>query len=384
MQMRVLHVITSLNVGGAERSLASVTRALNDGYEHAAILLGDLGPLGAQLREAGMNVLAMGMPSPLLAAKHTPHLVALLREFRPTILQGWMYHGNIAAYLIAMFYGRSIPVLWNVRHCLYEIRDEKRLTQLLIRAGRTLSARVCATIYNSALSRAQHESFGFRGRGHVIANGFDLNRWRPDAEQRSIVRAELGITDASAKVVGHFARFHPMKDHGTFLRAIGVLLSRMPQAHAVLAGANVTYDNETLSALIAPEHRSRVHLLGERSDLERLMRALDVFCLSSWSEAFPNVVGEAMASGVPCVATDVGDCCDIVGDTGVVVVPRCPSALAAALLDFLARCSSDISQLGAAARSRMAARFSLQAMALKYRCLYEAAAQADTASARCR
>lgn len=368
--IRVLHVITSLNVGGAERSLASVIHALRDGYAHAVVSLGELGRIGEQLRKDGVTVLPLrlGAHGSMLSA--IPRVSKLMRTFRPTIFQGWMYHGNVAAWLASKLTRKNVPVLSNIRHSLYDLADEKPRTRWVIRMNRRLSAGLSAVIYNSVLSRTQHERFGFGGYSQVIANGFDVGRWMPDRNARQAVRQELGIGNGS-KVVGHFARFHPIKDHETFIRASEVVLASLPEIHIVLAGAGVDAQNFRLLEQISAHHRRRVHLLGERSDIERLMSAIDVFCLSSRSEAFPNVLGEAMACGVPCVATDVGDCKEIIGATGIVVRPYDPGALASALIELLSKDDSAMASLRSAARDRVRVHFSLEAMAKRFHALYE-------------
>jgi glycosyltransferase involved in cell wall biosynthesis len=172
-------------------------------------------------------------------------------------------------------------------------------------------------------------------------------------------------------VVGLLGRFDPDKDHRNFLAAAARVARAAPAAWFVLAGDGVDGANPTLRGWIeAHGLAGRVRLLGLRSDVPRLLSALDVLALSSRAEAFPNVLGEALACGVPCVATDCGDCREIVGPAGRIVPPRDPAALAAALLEVLALPAGARAALGAAGRERVAERYDLRGVARRYLALY--------------
>lgn len=367
-ERRVLHIIATLNVGGAERSLASLVTGLRSNYKHEVVCLGEIGSIGERLRNAGTPVLSLGFPYGLFGGLNA--LRRAVKAFQPSIVQGWMYHGNLVAYAVGCLLSTRPSVVWNVRHSLYDIQHEKPRTQHIIRINRLLASKVNAVIYNSALSQRQHEQFGFCGRSVAIPNGFDTSKWAPNAELRRTVREQIGVRSDAQKVIGHFARFHPMKDHATFLRAIGSVLREKPDVHVMLAGQGVEYSNPQLASLVDPDKRGRVHMLGNRSDIEALMPGVDIFCLSSWSEAFPNVLGEAMSCGVPCVSTDVGDSSKIVGDTGLIVPPRCPDALRAALIEAIEWRDDDLNRLRRAARQRILTHYSFDAMLKRYDDLY--------------
>jgi len=367
----VLHVITGLSTGGAERALYNV---LAGGLAHsgnpAVLSLGDEGAYGRKIRDLGVPVYTLGMRRGV----PTPGILVRLRravcEIQPEVIQGWMYHGNLAASVAARLASGRPAVAWNVRHSLYELQAEKPLTRQVIRANRFFSRGVDSIIYNSHLSRSQHEAFGFSGgSARVIPNGFDLDRLAPDPVAGSAVRAELGLPH-DVRVIGHVARFHPMKDHASFLRAAVRVARANPAARFLLVGREVTPENPALAGIVPPDLIDRFVFTGERSDVYRLMQAMDVFCLSSCSEAFPNVLGEAMACGIPCVATDVGDSADIVGDSGLVVPPRDSEALADALLALLAKDPAERVVLGQAARHGIEQRYALPRMVDQYTQLY--------------
>ena len=158
-----------------------------------------------------------------------------------------------------------------------------------------------------------------------------------------------------------------MKDLPNFLRAAGKLLQDDADLHLVLAGRNLGPDNPVLTDLYANLPKQRCHVLGERSDIPALLSTIDILCLSSaWGEGFPNVLGEAMASGIPCVATDIGDCAHIVGETGKIVKARDPVGLVNAVQDLF-----ENPQAGPLARNRITQNFSMDRMIRTYRKLYQ-------------
>jgi glycosyltransferase involved in cell wall biosynthesis len=282
-----------------------------------------------------------------------------------------MYHGNLASSLAGHLAPERPAVVWNIRHSLYSLSAEKPVTRQVIRANRWLSSGPSAIIYNSRLSRDQHEAFGFSDlHGQVIPNGFDTELLCPEADRGRLTRKDLRISP-NATVIGHVARFHPVKDHVSFLRAAVQVMQQRSDVVCLVAGRNVNLSNLTLAGIVPSELEGRFRFVGERDDVPDLMRAMDVFCQSSWSEAFPNVLGEAMALGVPCVATDVGDSADIVGETGVIVKPSDSESLADGLLTMLDRTKDQRMELGRAARSRIKANYALPSIVERYRTLYE-------------
>jgi len=371
--MRILHVIADLNAGGAEMALYKLLSYLDlrDFPAQVVSLTGDE-PLGDEIRALGVPVIGLGMK----AGVPDPRLVTRVREqilrFRPDLVQTWMYHADFVGGIAAKLSGNPV-VVWNIRHTLVRSSDVKRSTLFVARANAVLSRRIPARIIccaNAALE--SHVALGYaREKMIVISNGFDLESFRPDPAARSEVRAMLGVDD-SVPLIGMCGRFDPQKDHHNFLAAAGVLHTRLPNAQFVLWGKGMDRENPLLSAWIAEQGLDHVvHLLGFRTDSSRLHAALDVATLSAaYGEAFPNVVGEAMACAVPCVVTDVGDGAHIVGETGRSVPPGNPEALAAAWAELLSLPAAERRALGNEARNRIEDLFSLEKMGAAYAGLY--------------
>ena len=241
----------------------------------------------------------------------------LLRQERPCILQSWLYHADLAGILVGRIC-RVPAIAWNIRCSNLDRSHTPWLSRAVVHVLSRLSRAPEVVVVNSEVGKTFHASMGYRPRRwHLIPNGFDVKHFRPDSDARADVRQELGFAPDS-RLVGLVARFHPMKDHQTFLRAAALLHERKSRANFVLVGRNVDHRNDTLVRMVrALGLTESVRLLGERSDIQRIMAGLDLFSLpSAFGEGWPNVVGEAMASGVPCVVTDVGDAALIVGETG--------------------------------------------------------------------
>jgi glycosyltransferase involved in cell wall biosynthesis len=287
-----------------------------------------------------------------------------------------MDHSN----LIGGLAGRLAPgakIVWGIHHSNHVPGLTKRSTLLTVRACGVLSGRVPSRIICcSEHARAMYTASGFAGEKiTVIPNGFDTSRFRPDPEAALSVRAELGLP-AATPLIGLVARYDPLKDHASFVKAAGLLHEAMPHVHFLMCGNKVDSDNVELVAQIGALGLSNVvHLLGPRRDVPRIFAALDIATSSSISEAFPLAVGEAMACGVPCVATDVGDSALMIGATGRIVPPGNPAALMAGWRDLLQLDSAARAELGIASRKRVRELFDLDAVTRRYEAVYHELAQ---------
>lgn len=383
-----MHVITGLGVGGAEVMLHRLLEASNRGEDaHQVVSLTELGEIGGRLLELGIPTVALGMrrsgvrvPDPVRLLR----LALLMRAFRPDVVQTWLAHADLLGGVAARL-ARVPRVVWGIHNSTIDPVRTRRTTQWTVAACARLSRSIPDVIVSvSRAARDVHVAAGYDPSKFVlIPNGFDLGRYRPDPAAREEVRGELGIP-ADAVVVGLPARFDPQKDHANFVRAAARLAARRPSVRFVLCGQDTGAENAALARLLA-EHgvRQRFHLLGRRADMPRVLNALDVASLSSaFGEAFPLAIGEAMACGVPAVVTDLGDCAHLVGDTGRVVPPRDPAALAGAWEALVALGPEGRRVLGLAARERVGTNFALPRVAERYAALYRMAAAGGAGVAR--
>ena len=377
--MKTLHIITALNFGGAEAMLAKLLGQPQSAMTPANSLVVSLmkpGVVGQQMIARGIAVQSLDLRHPW----HLPHAVAQLnriaRHFDPDLVQGWMYHGNIAASLAGRMTRKRPPMLWNIRHSLSRPQAERLMSRAVIRLGARMSRGPNATIYNSATSQAEHAAYGYcPERAIVIPNGFDCAAFEPDSadrRSRQRLRALFGIED-HVILVAMVARSHPMKDHATAIEAIGRARLAGQDIHLLLAGAGT----ETLPAKVRAVCENwippdRLTLAGDRRDVAEWLPGCDVIILSSaWGEGFPTILGEAMAAGVPCVATDVGDSKAIVGDGGICVPYGEPEAMAVAITTLCQAGADGRRAFGARGRHRILTRYALPAITERYIRLYE-------------
>ena len=375
--IRISHVITDLNAGGAERMLVNLATRLDRSiFSNEVISLIEPGVMADELNAAGIPVINLNMrrgkPSPVGMLT----LVRHLRRSKPTILQSWLYHADLAATLASWTVPGS-ALVWNIRCSdLPGQSDAGRLGRLVKLLAR-LSTWPRAVICNSRAGREFHAAFGYHPRRWVdIPNGVDTARFHPRPEARHALRQQIGLA-AHGPVIGLVARFHPMKDVPTFLHAARQFADVNPGVHFVVCGDGFDPNNSEVLALIAQARLTdQVHLLGVRNDMESVYPAFDVLTLSSaYGEGFPNVLIEAMACGVPCVATDVGDSRAIVADAGLIVPPRDPEALARAWNTVATGPMSET--MSKHARARAADQFGIDRVCLLYETLYRELSQRD-------
>lgn len=369
-KLRVMHVITGLGQGGAESVLLRLATYPEAAVEHTVVSLTDEGIYGERLRAAGVAVHALGMKRGRVSLGGFLALRALIARTRPDAVQTWMYHADLIGGLAARLAGVR-AIAWGIRNSGEHLERSSRSARLVLRACALLSGWVPRAIVCAAQKAAErHADKGYRrDRLVVVSNGYDLSRYTPDGAARARVRAQWGLAD-DAPVIGCVARWDPLKDHANLLRAIAALVrdGRDGGLRCVLIGRGMAADNPELGALIDRLGlRERLVLAGPSDDVPAAMNGLDLHVLSSCAEGFPNVVAEAMACGVYCVVTDVGDAAYIVGDTGVVVPPEQPEALArgieTALREVAARGRE---RAGQPARARVLERFDLARMVQSY------------------
>lgn len=335
------------------------------------ISLMDKGTIGERIEDLGIRVFELNISykSPL-----TLNLIKLwfvLRQFKPDIFQGWMYHANFLAYFFSFIFPKT-KIFLGIRQTLYDIKNERIFTRFLIYLGKYISHRCDAVIYNSKKSLEQHLGYGYsRNNVMLIPNGFDVSSYSPSKFRNNVnnIKRKLGIP-VDAFIIGIVARNHPMKGHSIFLTAAQNLLDKYPDIHFMGIGEDVTYSK--LGHLIDNRYKSSIHLLGERQDIPELISILDLSVNSStWGEAFSNAICETMAMEIPCVVTDIGDSKYIVGEYGFVVEPGDIVSLTSGLTKMVELKPDDRKQLGKKSRARIIESFSLEKITKDYELLYE-------------
>ena len=370
--IRILHVITGLNQGGAEGMLVRLLRGLDRGiFDQKVVSLTDRGVFGETIEAAGISLANLGMTGFQTIPRTLQRLRSIIATYRPDIVQTWLYHADLVGLVAAKLSGDA-AVVWNIRCAGLAPGDAPRSTHWLIRLLARLSYMPEVVLFNSVAGQRSHRAIGYRPRAELtIPNGFDLQTWRPDARSRMEFREEVGVK-GSTFLVGMAARYHHIKDHRCFFGAAARIRASRADARFVLAGPGIAWSNDSLAADIERFGlRDCVILLGSRSDMVGMMAGLDCLVLTSTSEGFPNVIGEAMASGVPCVTTDAGDAGLIMASTGSVVPVGDAGGIADGVLALMARTPEERAILAARCRVRIEENFAIERVLACYADLYK-------------
>jgi glycosyltransferase involved in cell wall biosynthesis len=378
----VLCLITSLNVGGAQTMLYRLlSRMDRTRFAPQVISMVDLelGPMNKTFETLGVPLRSLGMrpgrPNPVSILR----LARWLRKDRPDVISTWLYHADLIGGMAAKLAG-GIPVAWGIRHCDLSREGNKWLTLQTVKACALMSHWLPTRIVcNSEAARKTHVAAGYAiDKMMVIHNGSDLTMLKPDLAARESVRKELEIPE-DAPLIGLVGRFDPQKDHHNFVQAAGLLHRDRPDVHFLLCGDDITWENPKLARWIQEaDIAGCCRLLGRRADIPRLTAAFDIATSSSFGESFANVIAEAMSCAIPCVVTDVGESALILGQTGRVVPPKNPMALALAWRDLLDLGHDGRTQLGMAARLRIQEYFNLRDTVTRYENLYQDLADMKT------
>ena len=371
--MKIMFVINSLNVGGAERMLVKL--ANHDVFASDDIMVVTLisnGALAHALAGKNHRVMSLGLSRNPLSWFRAFALTTLIRMHRPEVIHSWLYQSDLVA-SIGVFMRFKNPLIWSLRQSNLSAQHNKPLTRICMRLCAALSYfKPAAVISCSKVAKLAHTQIGYAANKiTIIPNGFDLSQFCHDKSGAKNIRDELGLGQ-NVPIIGTVGRFDSQKNYAGFFQMARIVLMSMPKAHFCMVGKDITIENPELQAMMRHEdiNGDQIHFLGERKDITKIMSAIDILALPSDGEAFPNVVGEAMACETPSVVTDVGDCAAIVGETGRVVPPGDMAKFAEAVLDLLSKPKSERQSMGRAARARVKKLYDLDRVAKDYRDLY--------------
>lgn len=367
MKPSVLHIITGLENGGAEAVLFRLC-TVETKCTHIVVSMMGMGKYGPLLENHGIAVYTLEFNQGRLNIRGLYKLREIINKNKPDVVQGWMYHANLIGGLCAYVIGVK-RIYWGIHHTSLNPDVVKKSTIIVSKILSLLSHWIPSAIICCANSSVDvHAQAGYSKRKlKCIPNGYDLSLFKPSIGCRNLIRKELNIDNLW--VVGMVARFDVLKDHVNLLNALVLLRNYLEDFVVLLVGDGMDQKNNDLDLMIKSRNlENQIQLLGRRADVPQIMNALDVHVLSSMSEAFPNVVAEAMACETPCVVTDVGDAAYIVGDTGWVVPFKDPQSLSEALYkSYLEFQDSAKWQIRCkASRERVSKKFSLDLMANEY------------------
>jgi glycosyltransferase involved in cell wall biosynthesis len=375
-----MHIITSLDAGGAEAMLAQLLTRFNcDHNETFVVSLKGEGIYGDNIREIGAHVASISFSRSFPDPRSLLKLMSLVRRYKPDIVQTWMYHADLIGGLTAFILGR-IPLAWSIHHSMPNREYDKKSTLLIARMCAILSKIVPVQIVcSSNAAKKGHEKFGYdNSKMTVITNGVDTSKFKPDLDARARLR-KLACLGRDDFVVGFPARFHPIKGHQMFLQAASTVAKCNANIKYILCGDGVAPINMELQSIISNLGlEDRVVMLGVFDDMKSFFAGIDAMAITSHSESFPLTLIEAMSCGVPCVTTDVGDCAEIVGETGFVTAVGDSEATAKAIIRIMNMDIVNRNTLGMAARRRVENNYAIDITVDKYRALYKKMIESKT------
>jgi glycosyltransferase involved in cell wall biosynthesis len=328
-KINIIHIITSLTSGGAEGMLTRlVCQNSNKNIRNTVICLTDKGIHGKTLKRNGIEVLTLDLKNFKNIFSSVNNLRKTLKCENPDIIVSWLYHADLISIIFGKFiWARKSSYFWNIRCSDIDLGNYSFITRVVLYINRCLSHLPNGIITNSFAGRDFHKSFGYKNRNWVyIPNGIDTDKWYPDAQDRNQVRTNLNIRESEIAICC-VARSDPQKDHKT-------LLDAFTRAHRIKHNLRLFLIGRHTENIAVPEELSaHVTLLGERSDTPLLLRGMDMSILSSaYGEGFPNVIGEALATGTYCIASDVGDSARLLEKLGSIVPKEDPETMARAII----------------------------------------------------
>lgn len=351
----MVHVITNFaGVGGAEMMLARLIQYTEHQYEHVIIALMKTSEVYQSTLDRCQAHYALDWNG-INTLGTVSKLRTLLKKLQPATVQCWMYHANALTSLSVIGLARKPKVVWGIHHSLASPKDESISTKIALGLSKILSQQASAIIYCAHSSMQQHQAFGFQNPNiQVIANGVFLDQFQPNPQLHE------------PTVIGFAGRYHIAKGYPYLFEIMGLL--RDKNIIFKVAGGGASLDNVEVKALFEQYQldAQKVHLLDQISDMPAFYQSIDAFLMTSITEGFPNVLVEAMASGLPCISTDVGDAKYIVQDLGSIVPPRNAQALADAILAYTQKSEAEKQSLKQATRERIEQNFSIETVGHQY------------------
>jgi len=290
---------TSFDCGGAESLLVNLIKKLENNYKITIIYLIGKGTYKSELKQTSSEVFKLNLVSLFKTLK-------IIYKNPDTIIQGWMYHGNIVATLLHLLtFGRA-RLFWTIHHSAKHYANESLKHLLLLKLTAILSPLPEAIVFVSEFIKQEHLLYGYKNHNmQVIHNGVDTSLFKRNEEAAKNLRHSLNIP-YEAIIIGTVGRNNPVKDYRTFFRAASLFIKQHQNIHIIIVGRDLSFSqfpNELKD--LTPEQLNRIHLLGERKDIPAILSLIDIFVLTSISESFSISLIEALAAGCCCVSTDI-------------------------------------------------------------------------------
>jgi len=339
--MKILFLIRSFEIGGAERQMALLASALkNQGHNIMILSYYPGGAITKELLDKGLEVVSLGKKSRWDVIGFLCNFIRKVRDHRPQILYSFMTTSNLLSLLPSIFMP-NLKIIWGIRASNMDLDQYDKLSKMTFWLEKKLSFFPNRIIANSDAGKTYITKMGFSDEKiAVIANGIDTERFFSDDAKRKKMRDVWQVKENEI-LIGMVARIDPMKDYATFFKMAAILSQKKKNFRFLAMGSSNGSGNKeyqvTLKLLLNELNLQDTLLwVEEQLEVTEVYNALDIFCLSSaFGEGFSNVLAEAMACGIPCVATEVGDAGKIVGELGAIVPIKDPEKMAKACLSLL-------------------------------------------------
>lgn len=360
---RILFFIRSLNAGGAERQLVVTAKGLAErGYDVTVLTFYSGGFYADELSGTKVHLLSLHKKGRWDLVAFFCRLISLLRTEAPDTIYSFLGGANIFSILSRPFIPRT-RFVWGVRASNMDLDCYDRTSRWSYWVECRLARFADHIVANSHAGLEYAVEHGFpASKMAVIPNGIDTVRFRPDKAAGMLVRKAWGIGD-DERLIGLVGRIDPMKGHPTFLDAAALIKDQLPNVRFVCVGnGEAEYENAMRKLAMEMGLKDVLIWAGVRSNMVEVYNAFDIASSSSCSEGFPNIIGEAMACGVPCVVTDVGDSALVVGQAGLVVPPNDCGALCSAWREMLLFETKEFCAMSVSARDRIMSKFSIRTL----------------------
>lgn len=366
MSIKVLHIISGLRQGGAESVLYHLLKNIDDRKQHVVVSLSGPDFFWGKIQMLNVNLYQMDFRNKFLV--EALRLLNVIRKEKPDVIHTWMYHANIIGGVLGRMRGIK-NIVWGIHHA--NPKSFKRLTKayVVVLLNKIFSYWLPRNIlYPGRTCAKLHEEFGFdKSKSIVVHNGFDIGDNGDSSGYSSDDRSVNGFR------LIYVGRWNPIKDHRTLLEAASIVIEKYPNVSVAMYGDQIDTANNALIKLLSnyPKLVPHVKLHGVTDDINRAYRNSDLLVLSSLEESFSNVICEAMANGVPCVSTDVGEARNVIRDSGWVVPVGDPVSLANAMLEFFNE--NELSRRARSARAKqiIVEHYSLSRMVSMYTSLWQ-------------
>lgn len=351
----MLHVITNFaGAGGGEMMLSRLITRTQHQYEHIIIAIMGISDIYKEALDICKESYALnwnGINSFSIVFK----LRKLIKKLAPQTIQCWMYHANVFTSLSVLGVKQRPNIIWSIHHSLASLNEESIATKISLFLSKVLVKNIEGIIYCAYSSESQHKDYGIAHKNsYVIANGVFLDKFQLNPELHQPI------------TIGFAGRYHTAKGYPYLFETMGLLKEQ--NIVFKIAGGGASLDNPEVKALFEQFglDENKVHLLDQVSDMPAFYQSVDAFLMTSITEGFPNVLVEAMASGLPCISTDVGDAKYIVQDLGVIVPSRNVQALADAVLAYVQKTEAEKLTLKQTTRQRVEQNFSIEKVSQQY------------------